>query len=241
MRDADESKYVPALRFAWLTPYYDLILRVSTRERSFKQALIRQAAIGPGHRVLDVGCGTGTLSIWIKADHPKAEIVGVDGDSAILSLASRKAKDAGISVQFDQAMAYDLPYPNAHFDRVVSSLFFHHLSRENKSRTIEEIYRVLKPGGQLHVADWGRAANPAMRGLFLAVQLLDGFRNTQDNVSGRLPGLFKHAGLIHFSEMQNFATVFGTMALYSAGKPTDGEHRRAMHDATKLEVRQITD
>lgn len=218
MRDPHEPKYVPALRFGWLTPFYDLVVGVSTRERSFKQALIRQAAIGPGHRVLDVGCGTGTLSIWIKAAHPNAEIVGVDGDPAVLSLASRKAKDAGIPVQFDQAMSYDLPYPNAHFDRVVSSLFFHHLSRENKSRTMEEIHRVLKPGGQLHVADWGRAANPAMRGLFLAIQFLDGFSNTQDNVSGRLPGLFKHAGFTQISEMQSFATVFGTMALYSARK-----------------------
>lgn len=218
MNISGEPKYVPALGFGWLTSYYDIVVRVSTRERSFKQALIRQAAIGPGHRVLDVGCGTGTLSIWIKADHPNAEIVGVDGDSAVLSLASRKANDAGISVQFDQAMSYDLPYPNAHFDRVVSSLFFHHLSRENKSRTMEEIYRVLKPGGQLHVADWGMVANRAMRGLFLAVQFLDGFRNTQDNVSGRLPGLFKHAGFTQVSEMQSFATVFGTMALYSAGK-----------------------
>lgn len=218
MGDANEPKYVPALRFGWLTPYYDFVVDVSTRERSFKQALIQQAAIGPGHRVLDVGCGTGTLSIWIKADHPDAEMVGVDGDSAVLSLASRKANDAGIPVQFDQAMSYDLPYPDAHFDRVVSSLFFHHLSRENKSRTMEEIYRVLKPGGQLHVADWGRAANPAMRGLFLAVQFLDGFRNTQDNVSGRLPGLFRDAGFIQISEVESFATVFGTMALYRAGK-----------------------
>ena len=218
MRQPDDSKYVPALGFRWLTPYYDTVVRVTTRERTFKKALIRQANIEPGQHVLDLACGTGTLSIWIKAAYPQTDVVGVDGDSAVLSLAARKAEQAVVSVQFDEAMSYDLPYSDAHFDRVVSSLFFHHLSWEDKGRTVQEIYRILRPGAQLHVADWGKATNIVTRGLFVSIQLLDGFKNTQDNVTGKLIELFEHAGFVEVSQRQTFSTIFGTMALYSADK-----------------------
>ena len=222
IQQPSESRYVPALRFHWLTPYYDAVVGSTTRERSFKQALIKQARFGTGQRVLDLGSGTGTLAIWIKQHQPSADVTGVDADSAILSFASGKARKANVSVQFDRALSYSLPYPAAHFDRVVSSLFFHHLSWQDKERTAQELFRVLKPGAQLHVADWGRAGNPLMRGLFLFVQLLDGFANTQDNVSGKLITLFEQAGFVDVTEQQTFCTVYGTMALYSAVKPPPG-------------------
>ena len=219
MQRPSKSKYVPALGFHWLTPYYDAVVGTTTRERSFKQALIKQARFEPGQRVLDLASGTGTLAIWIKQHQPRANVTGVDGDATVLSLALRKARKANVSVQFDRALSYSLPYPAAHFDRVVSSLFFHHLSWENKQRTAQELFRVLKTGAELHVADWGRAANALMRGLFLFIQLLDGFENTQDNVSGKLITLFQTAGFVVVSLRQTFGTVYGTMALYSAVKP----------------------
>ena len=219
MRHSHDSKYVPALGFHWFTPCYDAVVGATTRERRFKHALIRQAKIETGQRVLDLACGTGTLAIWLKQACPGAEVVGVDGDSAVLSRAARKARQAAVSLQFAEALSYALPYPPACFDRVVSSLFFHHLSWADKQRTAEEIYRVLRPGGQLHVADWGKAGNGAMRGLFLAIQLLDGFSNTQDNVAGRLIELFENAGFVEVAQRQSFSTLFGTLALYSARKP----------------------
>jgi ubiquinone/menaquinone biosynthesis C-methylase UbiE len=220
MQQRAESKYVPALGFHWLTPYYDAAVGTTTRERSFKQALIKQARFEPGQRVLDLACGTGTLAIWIKQHQPQSDVTGVDGDPTILSYASRKALKAGASVKFDHALSDSLPYPDAHFDRVVSSLFFHHLSWENKECTARELFRVLKPGGEIHVADWGRATNALMRGLFLFIQLLDGFKNTRDNVSGKLIIIFKEAGFSEVVQRRTFSTVFGTMALYSAVKPS---------------------
>ena len=112
-----------------------------------------------------------------------------------------------------------MPYPEAYFDRVVSSLFFHHLSWENKERTAKELYRVIKPGAELHVADWGQADNILMRGLFLLVQIIDGFENTQDNVSGKLITLFENAGFIEVAQRRTFNTICGTISLYSAVKP----------------------
>lgn len=214
-----KNEYVPALGYRWLTPYYDAVVGATTRERTFKNALIRQADIQPGQRVLDLACGTGTLSIWIKEAYPQTDVTGIDGDTDILSIAVDKANRAGVSVQFSTAMSFDIPFPDAYFDRVLSSLFFHHLTWEDKIRTAAEIFRIVQPGAQLHVADWGKAENVTMRALYLFVQLLDGFANTRDNVAGKLIEVFESAGFVEVVQRQSFSTIFGTMALYSAVKP----------------------
>jgi len=218
MPKAYRKDYIPALGFHFLTPAYDAVVRVTTRERVFKAALVAQANIGAGQRLLDLACGTGTLAILIKKTCPDAEVVAVDGDVKILDIAQSKARRAGAVIQFDHGLSHELPYPDGHFDCVTSSLFFHHLSWADKQRTARELHRVIRPGGQLHIADWGRATGPLMRAAFLGIQLLDGFKNTRDNVNGRLPELFTASGFVEVSQMQAFYTAFGTMALYRADR-----------------------
>lgn len=218
MPQSPKPDFVSALRFGFLTRHYDAVIGISTRERTFKSALIRQAGIEAGQLVLDLASGTGTMAIWLKQAYPTAMVTGVDGDPVIVAIANAKARKAGASVQFDEALSYSLPYEAARFHRVLSSLFFHHLNWENKQRTARELFRVLKPGGELHVADWGRPANLLMRALFVPVQLLDGMGNTQENAAGKLVGLFEQAGFSEVSERQAFNTVFGTLALISAVK-----------------------
>lgn len=217
--DKNETTYVPALGYGFLTALYDPVVAATTRERTFKERLIRQANIGPGHAVLDVGCGTGTLATWIKRAVPEAAVTGLDGDTRVLAIARRKAERAGVEARFDRGFSYALPYPDAVFDRVVSSLFFHHLTHDAKARTIAEIRRVLKPGGELHVADWGAPSSAWRRLLFYAIQWLDGFETTRDNVAGRLPQLFATGGLVDVQQRGAVETVFGTLALYSARRP----------------------
>jgi len=215
----DRSKYIPALRYEWLTGFYDTVMDRMMRETTFKQALVRQARVKKGHRILDLGCGTATLTLLIKQAHPEAQVTGLDGDPKALEIARGKVARSGLTIPLDDGMAFDLPYPDSSFDRVLSGLLFHHLTREDKERSLKEVYRVLRSGGELHVADWGKASNALMRSAFFLVQLLDGFKTTGDNVNGLLPNFFSKAGLQDVQETARYATMFGSMALYKAKKP----------------------
>ncbi|MCH9020365.1 MAG: class I SAM-dependent methyltransferase [Proteobacteria bacterium] len=211
--------YIHALRFSWLTSLYDPVVRWTTREATFKRRLVAEATVENGQRILDLGCGTGTLAILLKRAVPGTEVVGLDGDVKILDIARTKAEAVGVDIAFDEGMSFELPYPANSFDRVVSTLLFHHLTREAKHNTLAEVFRVLKPGGELHVGDWGMAQNGLMRGLFAIVQLLDGFETTADNVEGRLPEFFREAGFNDVRVSANYATALGTISLYAAVKP----------------------
>jgi ubiquinone/menaquinone biosynthesis C-methylase UbiE len=212
------QRYIPALSYRWLTPLYDPVVALTTRERAFKAALIEQANLQPGQRVLDLACGTATLTIAAKNAQPQAAITGLDGDPEILERARAKAQAAGVELPFDQALSHAMPYGDGTFDVVLSSLFFHHIDRASKLATLREVHRVLKPAGQLHIADWGKTANPPMRALFYLIQLLDGFKTTTDNVKGVLPEFMRQCGFADAAETRRFATPLGTISLYRATK-----------------------
>ena len=213
------QQFVPALRFDALTRVYDPVVALTTRERGFKQRLLEHARIKDGESVLDLACGTGTLAIEVKKNNPRAKVSALDGDRAILQRAKAKAKDAGVKIAFEQGMANELPYDARSFDVLVSTLFFHHLTDEAKADTAEEIRRVLRLGGRVLIADWGRPQDPLMRMMFLNVQLLDGFRNTQSNVSGKLPEFLREAGLKRVSVVDRMRTPLGTIEFVSGVRP----------------------
>jgi len=212
MKSKDEN-YIPALSYDRLTFLYDPIVRLTTREAAFKSALLTQAQVQPGQRVLDLACGTATLTIAVKQAQPQATVVGLDGDPAILRRARAKAERAGVDVQLDEGLSYELPYADESFDRVLSSLFFHHLTRENKLRTLAEVRRVLKPGGEFHVADWGAPQNALMKLTSQGIVMLDG-ATTKDNFAGLLPELIRQAGFADVHETQHFNSLFGTIRLH---------------------------
>jgi ubiquinone/menaquinone biosynthesis C-methylase UbiE len=216
MATARPADYLPAARFDFLTPVFDVFVRSTTRERAFKQKLLDQAGLVAELDVLDVGSGSGTLAIWAKEREPALRIRGLDGDPAIIEQARRKAARAGTDIPFEQGLSYELPYEDASFDRVLSSLFFHHLVLRDKERTIAEIRRVLRPGGELHVADWGEPRSPREKLGGLAIRRFDGDEPTRDNLAGRLPELFQAGGLTEARERDRVAAPLGVVSLYSA-------------------------
>jgi ubiquinone/menaquinone biosynthesis C-methylase UbiE len=145
-------RYLPAASLHFLLPAYDPIMKLLGFTRALRQ-LVDQAELQPRHRVLDVGCGTGTLAVIVKQRHKDLEYTGIDPDPKALARAAHKASRAGVTPWFEQGFGDALPYPDATFDRVFSSLMFHHVPKAEKLSLLAEVRRVLSPGGRLEFAD----------------------------------------------------------------------------------------
>ncbi|HSJ87219.1 MAG TPA: methyltransferase domain-containing protein [Anaerolineales bacterium] len=207
------TRYIPALSFRWLTPLYDPILKWVMREETFKRRLIRQASIRAGMQVLDLGCGTGTLTVMLKQAHPHAHVTGLDGDPQVLKIAREKSRS--MDIHWKEGFASSLPYPNATFDRVVTSLVIHHLVTDDKRRAFQEIYRVLKPQGELYVLDFGAPHSLLAR---LITSYMHGLEEAADNFDGWIPQFIAEAGFRSVREVENFVTVFGPLSLWQVVK-----------------------
>lgn len=210
--------YIPALKYNWLTKIYNPLVAFTMPELKFKKALIQQASIANNHKVLDFGVGTATLSLLIKDEHQEAMVNGVDVDEKILKIAAEKINKQKAEISLTKYDGLILPYPNNHFDRVLTSLVFHHLDKKQKENSLNEIYRVLKPNGELHIADWGKPNHFGMRIAFYFVQFLDGFKTTTDNVNGLIPEYLRNAQFKNVVTLKSFNTIFGTLWLYKGMK-----------------------
>jgi ubiquinone/menaquinone biosynthesis C-methylase UbiE len=208
--------YIPALNREWLTPLYDPLLRWLFHERSFKQQLIEQAIIQTGDRVLDLGCGTGTLMLMLKQRHPHARVVGVDIDERILGIARRKALRGQVDLHFARGSAVELPYADGSFDRVLSSLMFHHLTAAQKQHALGEAFRVLRPGGEAHIVDFGKPHTRVAQAIAVVARH---FEAVSDNVRGLLPIMLRQAGFVQVEEGWQRMTLLGTLTFISARKP----------------------
>jgi SAM-dependent methyltransferase len=209
-----QDRFIPALRFGWLTGLFDPVSKLTAREGTFKRRVLERAALADGERVLDVACGTGTLALSAARSARSVRVTGVDGDPAILERARAKA---GNEVTFDEGLSTELPYEDGSFDVVLSTLFFHHLSDEATLRSAEEVRRVLRPAGRLVIGDLGRPQDPLMRvAVLLTVQMLDGFDVTAGNVAGRLPATLRDAGLVDVRVTDRVRAPIGTLEIVTA-------------------------
>lgn len=201
------EEYIPALSYRFLTPFYDFIQKYIVRDVRYKSLLIQQADIRPGQSVLDLGCGTGTLAIMVKQSHPSAEVTGLDADPDMLKVARYKSVQLNTPVKFDVGFTNSLPYPDESFDRVLSSIMIHHLKTPDKKKTAQEVFRVLKPGGRLHIVDFGKPYT--LYGKVLG-PFLHKFEEANDNIEGSLPRFFGEPGL-KTSIIGHFWTFFGDL------------------------------
>jgi len=205
------ATYVPALRFRLLTPLYDRVTDLALLGRPVREELVSGAGIRPGHRVLDFGCGTGALSLMVKARHPLAEVVGVDVDEEVLDSARDKAARRGLDVRWDLYDGARLPYPDDGFDRVLTALVVHHIA--DKAPALRELHRVLRPGGELHLLDIGPPRSAYARA-FSAVHVM--LEHTSENVGGLLGTMLAEAGFVDVAEASHHGSAFGTLSIMRA-------------------------
>jgi len=206
-----EQKFTPAPGIAALTPLYDTAISLLTRENTWRGELIDQLAPVTEDRILDVGCGTGSLAIRIKKTAKECEVHGIDPDEAVLQRAAGKAKRADVEIYCHHGfLTADTSSELGSFSKVVSSLVFHQTTIENKRAILTRIKTLLRPNGRLFIADYGMQRTPIMRALFrITVQALDGVKDTQHNADGCMPLLLKETGFSQVEETIVIPTLTG--------------------------------
>lgn len=216
---ADTNRdFVPALGKAGNIERYDAVLALMTREKRWRGELVKLVAPGAGETIVDIGCGTGTLAIALKAAAPTSIILGVDPDPDILDIARRKAGEADADILWFEAMgdALDQIGPLQQCDKIVSSLVLHQCPMDVKEAIVGQMWRLLKPGGGLYIADYGEQRSLLMRTLFRQVQMIDGFELTEPNARGCVPEILHGAGFRDVEEVRAIQTPTGSISLYRA-------------------------
>ena len=197
-----QKDFIPALGYDFLTAYYDLTIKLTMPEKRFRTLLVEELNPQSGEKILEFGFGTGQNLLLVKQKEPKTDLIGLDIDPKVRDIAQHKIRKNGFELPLDLYDGSAFPYADAQFDKVYSSLVFHQLDAATKLHCLKEIYRVLKPNGHLLIGDWGKAKSRLMRGAFYAVQLLDGFKTTNDNVNGLMPNFMSQAGFVNVIESQ---------------------------------------
>ncbi len=162
--------------------------------RSNSRMIVEMAHIEPGDKVLDVGCGSGNLTLTAKGYAGSSGLVcGIDASPEMIAEAQKKAARSGSDVTFEVGLVEKLAFPDATFDAVISRLVIHHLPQDLKRQGFTEIFRVLKPGGRIFIADFKPPANPLLAHLVL---LFFGHRMMMQSGEQNFPSLLSGAGFV---------------------------------------------
>jgi len=217
--EGHDKTYLPGTGHERLLPLYDPLCRLLGMPKVHRP-LVDQAGIRPGQRVLEIGCGTGNLALLVKRLYPEAEVLGLDPDAKALARARRKCERRGLDVRLDRGFAEELSYPDGSFDRVLSAFMFHHLGPDEKAAMLRETQRVLRPGGSLHLVDFG-GEKTSSDGFVARLSHRNGL--LRDNFGGRIPTLMREAGLADPTEVDHrVGRVLGRVTYYRALAPIAG-------------------
>ena len=188
-------------------PYYDFTVNIVTlgKARTLRKLTVDKALIQPGDSVLDVGCGTGEVTLPAKTRAKDGKVYGIDPAPEMIAVAQKKAAHKKLEIDFRVGVIESLPFPDATIDVVTSSLMMHHLSEALKARGLAEIYRVLKPGGRLLIADFMRPTGSLLNHLFIAFTRHQGLKSGIED----LQRLLKAAGFNQITQSDEAVLLIG--------------------------------
>lgn len=208
-----QRPFVPALGFPSLTALYEPLISRWGAATRMRASVIDALNLQPGMRLLELGAGPGRLAIEIKREYPTVTIDAVDADVAMVRRARRNAALAGVEIAIHEADMSRLPGLGT-FDRVYSTMTFHHLLPEAKQAALTAARTVLRPGGSFVVGDFGRPRDALQWVLFSWIQQpLDGFQNTRPHRDGG----YERAVRDTFRQVQSVAvwrTIAGTLEIF---------------------------
>jgi ubiquinone/menaquinone biosynthesis C-methylase UbiE len=209
-----QHDYIPAFGKDALLPFYDLLTRVLGMGR-FYDELVAQAELADGLRVLEIGCGTGNVTVRAKRAAPGTDMIGLDPDPLALSRAQRKARGLA-GIRFERGYAQELPFADGEFDRALSSMMLHHLDEDVKAAALAEVHRVLRPGGRLHIVDIG-GHTTAHHGL-AALWMKDN-PHAAGNLGDAIPRLLRSVGFECTEVGSRRHRLIGQLTFYRATRP----------------------
>ncbi len=152
--DASPQTAGKLIRWAF---WYDLLVGLLTlgQEQRLRDITLDLVSLQPGEKVLDVGCGTGSLAMTAsKRVGTAVTVVGIDPSREMIARARKKVARAGSNVRFEAAVVEVLPFGSGEFDVVLSSLMIHHLPQRIRPSAFAEVHRVLKPDGRFLAVDF---------------------------------------------------------------------------------------
>jgi ubiquinone/menaquinone biosynthesis C-methylase UbiE len=145
---------------------YDSYMRRMTfgRERALREMTVSLARIQPGDTVLEVGCGTGTLTLAAKRQvGATGKVFGIDIIPGMIELSRRKAAQAREDISFQLGSIDDIPFPADQFDAALCSFMIFHMSEGVRRKGLAEVHRALKPDGRLLILDLSLPTAPVSR------------------------------------------------------------------------------